>query len=155
METLICKDLAALRTHIGKQLPVGEWVTVTQQMINAFASATHDFQWIHVDVEKAKKYSPFKAPVAHGFLSVSLLSKMLGDVVTVNSATMGVNYGLNKVRFPNPVIVSSKVRLLSKIVGMDDYGENGAKITWDCTIAIEGAEKPACVAEFVSLMFES
>ncbi len=154
MEKLVCKNLAELKQHTNKELPLGDWITVTQEMINAFAEATLDFQWIHVDVEKAKQFSPFKAPVAHGFMSVSLISKMLSDVLQVESAQMGVNYGLNKVRFPNPVLVDSKVRLKSKVLQVEDYGETAAKILWDCTVEIKGAEKPACVAEFVSLMFE-
>ncbi len=154
MEALVCTNLAALKKKVGSELPLGDWITVTQEMINAFAEATLDFQWIHVDVEKANQYSPFKAPVAHGFMSVSLISKMLGEVLRVESVQMGVNYGLNKVRFPNPVLVNSKVRLRSKILQVDPYGDTGMKILWDCTVEIEGAEKPACVAEFVSLMFE-
>jgi len=154
MEKLICKNFTAFRQQEGKDLPVGEWIIVTQKMINAFADATLDFQWIHVDVEKAKKYSPFKAPVAHGFMSVSLLSKMLGDVMEVQSVQMGVNYGLNKVRFPHPVIVDSKLRFIGKISQIENYGDNGLKIIWDCTVEIQGVDKPACVATFVSLMFE-
>ncbi len=154
MEKLICKDFEEFRSLEGQNLPMGPWVTVTQNMINAFAEATLDFQWIHVDVEKAKQHSPFKAPVAHGFLSVSLISKMLGDVVEVQSAKMGVNYGLNKVRFPHPVMVDSKLRFMGKVEKIEDYGPNGLKITWGCTIEIADATKPACVAEFVSLMFD-
>ncbi|MGO4919639.1 MaoC family dehydratase [Maribacter spongiicola] len=138
----------------GKQLPDGDWMTVTQEMINDFAKATGDFQWIHVDVEKAKKHSPFKKPVAHGFMSVSLLSKMLEGSIHVKSAQMGVNYGLNKVRFPSPVFVDSRLRLLGSISNIENYGDTGLKVTWNCTLEIEGAEKPACVAEFLSLMFE-
>ncbi len=154
MEKLICKDFEEFRSLEGQNLPMGPWVTVTQNMINAFAEATLDFQWIHVDVEKAKQHSPFKAPVAHGFLSVSLISKMLGDVVEVQSVKMGVNYGLNKVRFPHPVMVDSKLRFMGKVEKIEDYGPNGLKITWGCTIEIADATKPACVAEFVSLMFD-
>ena len=100
-----------LKSWQGKELPKGDWLLVTQEMINDFAKATQDFQWIHVDVEKAIQFSPFKKPVAHGFLSLSLLSKMLGDLIQVKSVKMGVNYGLNKVRFPSPVVVDSKVCL--------------------------------------------
>ncbi len=154
MAKLELSTLQDLQTWIGKPFPSGEWLNVTQEMINDFANATQDFQWIHVDIEKAKKFSPFKKPVAHGFLSLSLLSKMLGDLVTVNSVNMGVNYGLNKVRFPSPVVVNSRLRLLSVITAIEPYGESGVKVTWNCTIEIENSEKPACVAEFVSLMFE-
>lgn len=154
MKKLICKNFDEFRLYEGKALPVGQWITVCQEMINAFADATLDFQWIHIDVEKAKKHSPFKAPVAHGFMSVSLISKMLGDVIKVESVKMGVNYGLNKVRFPHPVVVDSKLRFVGEINQIEDYGDNGLKITWVCKVEIQDVEKPACVAEFVSLMFE-
>ncbi|MEK6154992.1 MaoC family dehydratase [Flavobacteriaceae bacterium 3-367] len=154
MEKLVCKNFEEFRELKGKELPLGDWIQVTQDMINAFAEATLDFQWIHVDVEKAKKHSPFKAPVAHGFMSVSLLSKMLEDLITVESMQMGVNYGLNKVRFPHPVVVDSKLRLKGKILDIENYGDTGLKVAWDCMVEINGVEKPACVAEFVSLMFE-
>ncbi len=154
MAKLVFKDLKEFATYEGKTLPLGEWITITQEMINDFAKATLDFQWIHTDVEKATQYSPFKKPVAHGFMSVSLLSKMLGDLVQINSVKMGVNYGLDKVRFPNAVLVDSKLRLNGKVEAMEDYSENGIKITWHCSVEIEGEDKPACVAEFISLMFE-
>jgi acyl dehydratase len=154
MALLELEDFKAFRELEGKQLPEGEWMTVTQEMINDFAKATGDHQWIHVDVEKATTYSPFKKPVAHGFMSVSMLSKMLEEIIQVKSAQMGVNYGLNKVRFPNPVLVDNRLRLLGGISTIEEYGDNGLKITWNCAIEIEGSEKPACVAEFISLMFE-
>ena len=154
MDKLIFKDLNEFKTYEGKTLPSGEWITITQEMINDFAKATLDFQWIHVDVEKATKHSPFKKPVAHGFMSVSLLSKMLGDLLEVKSVKMGVNYGLDKVRFPNPVLVDSKLRLNAKVAAIEEYGESGVKITWECSVEIEDVDKPACVAEFISLMFE-
>ncbi|WP_394750437.1 MaoC family dehydratase [Spongiimicrobium salis] len=154
MEKLISANLSDFRTFEGKALPEGQWISVTQEMINAFAEATLDFQWIHVDVEKAKKYSPFKTPVAHGFLSVSLLSKMLGDLLEIKSMAMGVNYGLNKVRFPHPVMVDQELRLKGRIHAIESYGDNGLKVTWDTTVEIKGVDKPACVAEFISLMFE-
>ena len=154
MEKLTCENLTEFRSFEGRALPKGDWIEVTQEMINAFAEATLDFQWIHVDVEKATQYSPFKKPVAHGFLSVSLLSKMLGDLLEVKSMSMGVNYGLNKVRFPHPVMVDNELRLSGKIKAIDSYGENGLKITWDTIVEIKNMDKPACVAEFISLMFE-
>lgn len=147
-------NLDALRQQSGQALPEGEWLTVTQQMVNDFASATGDFQWIHVDAERSSRESPFRKPVAHGFLSLSLLSKLLGDLIHIDSVKMGVNYGLNKVRFPHPVVVGSRVRLVASIAKVEDYAENGVKVTWDCVVAIEKSGKPACVAEFVSLMFE-
>ena len=154
MSVLVCKDFSEFKTYEGKDLPLGQWITVTQDMINAFAEATLDFQWVHVDLERIKKESPFKQPIAHGFLSVSLLSKMIMDLVHVDSMVMGVNYGLNKVRFPSPVLVNSRLRLQGSIQKIESYSDNGLKIIWNCTVEIEGIEKPACVAEFVSLMFE-
>lgn len=154
MTKLVFDNLKEFSAYAGKNLPSGEWITVTQDMINDFAKATLDFQWIHVDVEKATQQSPFKKPVAHGFMSVSLLSKMLGDLLQVKSVKMGVNYGLNTVRFPNAVLVNSRLRLNGKITAIEPYPKNGVKVTCLCTVEIEGAEKPACVAEFISLMFE-
>jgi len=154
MGKIICKDFDEFRALEGKDLPAGEWLQVTQEMINSFADATLDYQWIHTDVEKAIAHSPFKAPVAHGFLSVSLISQMLGDLIEVQTAKMGVNYGLNKVRFPSPVVVNAKLRLLGRITKIENYGDTGLKITWHCGVEIKNHDKPACVAEFISLMFE-
>lgn len=153
MAQIQISDFIEFKTIVGKELPAGAWLTITQEMINDFAKATQDFQWVHVDLEKIKKHSPFKKPIAHGFLSVSLLSKLLTDLITVDSATMGVNYGLNKVRFPSPVLVDSQIRLHTIISTVEDYGDNGLKITWNCSVEIKDVEKPACVAEFISLLF--
>ena len=154
MAKLTLENFDAFRLLEGKNLPVGDWLAVTQEMINDFAKATGDFQWIHVDVEKAVQCSPFKKPVAHGFMSVSLISKMLGEIIKVKSAQIGVNYGLNKVRFPSPVLVDSRLRLVGSILAIENYRETGLKITWKCVVEIEGSEKPACAAEFISLMFD-
>lgn len=154
MAKLVVENFNEFRALEGQSLPEGDWMTVTQEMINDFAKATGDFQWIHVDVEKATKHSPFKKPVAHGFMSVSIISKMLEDLIQVKTAQMGVNYGLNKVRFPSPVLVDSRLRLVGSISNIENYGDTGLKITWNCTVEIEGSEKPACAAEFLSLMFE-
>jgi len=153
MAQLHISDFTEFKSLVGTALPNGEWLTVTQEMINDFAKATQDFQWVHVDLEKIKEHSPFKKPIAHGFMSVSLLSKLLTDLIAVDSATMGVNYGLNKVRFPSPVLVDSQIRLHTVISAIEGYGDNGLKITWNCTVEIKGTQKPACVAEFLSLMF--
>lgn len=154
MAKLELENFESFRKLEGQTLPAGDWLTVTQEMINDFAKATMDFQWIHVDVEKAAKYSPFKKPVAHGFMSLSLLAKLLKDVLLIKSVKMGVNYGLNKVRFPSPVLVDSRLRLISTIQKIENYGYNGVKITWNCVVETDESDKPACVAEFISLMFE-
>ena len=154
MAKLELENFADFRKIEGQRLPAGDWFTVTQEMINDFAKATMDFQWIHIDVEKAEKYSPFKKPVAHGFMSLALLAKLLKDVLLVKSAKMGINYGLNKVRFPSPVLVDNQLRLICTIQKIEDYGDKGLKITWNCVVELDGSDKPACVAEFISLMFE-
>lgn len=154
MKPLNFLDLSEFKTMIGKELPSGEWYTITQQMINDFANATLDKQWIHVDEERAAKESPFKKTVAHGFMSVSMISRMLEEMFVVESVKMGLNYGLNKVRFPNPVPVNSQLRMHSSIKEIEDIANNGIKVTFSCTIEIKGQEKPACVGEFLAALFE-
>lgn len=151
---LVFKNLEEFRSIKGKGLPTGEWYTVTQQMINDFANATLDKQWIHVDEERAAKESPFKSTVAHGFMSVSMISRMLEEMFIVKSVKMGLNYGLNKVRFPSPVPVNSELRMHTSVKDIEDINNNGIKITFSCTIEIKGQEKPACVAEFLAALFE-
>ena len=138
---------------IGKELPYSDWLTITQDMINDFANATLDKQWVHVDVERAKKESPFKTTIAHGFMSLAMLSKMLEDLFIIDSVKMGLNYGLNKVRFPHPVPVNSRLQMQAVIKDVEDQ-HGGVKITFSCVVVIEGIEKPACVAEFLAMMFE-
>jgi acyl dehydratase len=154
MAKLELDNLESFRELAGKPFPTGDWLVITQEMIDDFARATGDFQWIHTDPGKAALHSPYKKTVAHGFLSISLLSRLLGDCVRVHSVRLGVNYGLNKVRFPSPLPVDSRVRLRGEVLKTEPYPRNGLKITWDCTVEIEGVNKPACVAEFVTLMFE-
>lgn len=154
MQKLILKTIKDIKPLQGQALPIGEWFTVTQQMINDFAEATGDKQWIHVNPEQAQQFSPFKTTVAHGFMSVSMLSKQLENLIEIKSVKMGLNYGVNKVRFPNPVPVNSELRLVSSINTVEDFMDNGVKITFNCTMEIKGQEKPACVAEFIAVMFE-
>ena len=154
METQIFKNINAFKTSLGRPLPDGEWYRITQQMINDFANATLDKQWIHIDVERAAKESPFKSTVAHGFMSVAMISKMLENAFKIESVTMGLNYGMNKVRFPNPVPVNSELRMLTSVKEIVNRGDNGVKVTFNCTIEIKGQEKPACVAEFIAALFE-
>lgn len=139
---------------VGKDLPIGSWYTVTQEMITDFANATSDTQWIHIDEARAAEESPFKSTIAHGFMSVSMISKLLEEVFTIKSLKMGLNYGLNKVRFPNPVPVNSQLRMLSRVMAIEKLANNGIKVTFSCTIEIKGEEKPACVAEFLAAFYE-
>ncbi len=148
------KDFATFKTMVGQELPATDWITVTQEMINDFAKATLDFQWIHIDVERAKKESPFGGPIAHGFLSASLLPEFIAKSLSLKSAKMGVNYGMNKLRFPHPVPAGSRLRAKCTVGNVEDYGENGIKTTWNVVMEIEGVEKPAVVAQMVSLAFE-
>lgn len=138
---------------IGKELPHSDWLTITQEMINDFANATLDKQWVHVDVERAKNESPFKTTIAHGFMSLAMLSKMLEDLFQIDSVKMGLNYGLNKVRFPHPVPVNSRLQMQAVIKDIEDQ-HGGVKITFSCVVVIDGIDKPACVAEFLAMMFE-
>jgi acyl dehydratase len=153
MEKLHFKDLTEFKSMIGKELPHSDWLTITQEMINDFANATLDKQWVHVDVERAKNESPFKTTIAHGFMSLAMLSKMLEDLFQIDSVKMGLNYGLNKVRFPHPVPVNSRLQMQAVIKDIEDQ-HGGVKITFSCVVVIDGIDKPACVAEFLAMMFE-
>tara|TARA_R110001592_G_scaffold165752_3_gene400246 strand:+ start:1020 stop:1484 length:465 start_codon:yes stop_codon:yes gene_type:complete len=154
MKPLVFENFATFKLMLNKQLPTGDWYTINQQMINDFANATLDKQWIHVDEKRAAKESPFKSTVAHGFMSVSMISKLLEESFSIKSVKMGLNYGLNKVRFPNPVPVNSELRMHTVVKEIEDLANNGIKVTFSCTIEIQGQEKPACVAEFLAALYE-
>lgn len=154
MNPLIFENFVAFKSMVGKPLPTGNWYTIYQEMINDFANATLDKQWIHIDEVRAKRESPFKSTVAHGFMSVAMISKLLEEIFSIKSVKMGLNCGLNKVRFPNPVLVNSELRMHASIKEIEDLGLNGIKVTFLCTIEIKGQEKPACVAEFIAALFE-
>ncbi len=153
MEKLHFKNLEEFKSMKGKNLPHSNWLTITQEMINDFANATLDKQWVHIDEERAKRESPFKTTIAHGFMSLAMLSKMLEDLFLTDSLKMGLNYGLNKVRFPHPVPVNSRLQMQASIKDIEDQ-HGGVKITFSCVVVIDGIDKPACVAEFLAIMFE-
>ena len=138
--------LAELPAYKGKELGVSDWIEVPQESVNLFAEATGDHQWIHVDVERAKAESPFGGPIAHGYLTLSLLIPMWSQVLTVTDTTMGVNYGLNKVRFPSPVPVGSKLRLTATLKDLEEIN-GGYQLTVAAVIEREGGDKPVCIAE--------
>jgi acyl dehydratase len=138
--------LAELPSLMGKELGTSEWVKVTQGRVNLFADATEDHQWIHVDVERAKAESPFGGPIGHGYLTLSLLIPMWSQVLVVSDATMAVNYGLNKVRFPAPVPVGSKLRLTATLKDVEQV-RGGLQVTADAIIQRDGGAKPVCIAE--------
>ncbi|MDB5880666.1 MAG: putative nodulation protein [Ramlibacter sp.] len=144
MRTL--QSLAELPALVGQEVAVSDWLTVTQEQVNLFADATGDHQWIHVDPEKAKA-GPFGVPIAHGFLTLSLLPKFFETALEIREARMGVNYGLNKVRFTSPVPVGSRLRAHMKLLACQAIENNGMQMTWQVTVEREGSDKPACIAE--------
>ena len=137
---------------VGQELGVSGWITVEQSRIDGFAEATGDHQWIHVDVERARADSPFGAPIAHGFLTLSLVPGLSKDIYRVDNARMGINYGLNKVRFLAPVPVGSRVRLRSELVAATRVNDTTVDLTVKQTIELDGSVKPAAVAEVIARM---
>ena len=142
------ESVAELAAVAGQEIGHSEWVTITQEEVNLFADATGDHQWIHVDPERAAK-GPFGTTIAHGFMTLSLLPRLQHEIYTVNGIKLAINYGLNKVRFPAPVPVGSKVRARSSLVKVEDLGDGAVQATMSTTVDIEGAPKPACVAESI------
>lgn len=140
--------LDALKAVVGQEVAVSDWVMVTQERVNLFADATNDHQWIHVDLERCKSESPFGGPIAHGFLTLSLLSALFEQSVRMVDANMVVNYGLNKVRFPAPVPVGSRVRARLTLAKVEDI-DGGAQLEWNVVVEREGGSKPVCVAELL------
>ena len=137
-----------LRTLVGQELGAGAWVIVSQEKIDAFAETTGDHQWIHVDAERAARETPFGSTIAHGFLTLSLVSSLLRDVVFVSGVRMSINYGLNRVRFVSPVPSGSRIRALVLLGAVTDV-EGGVQATWNVTVEREGGEKPCLVAEWL------
>ena len=146
-----------LQTKVGAESGVGDWFTVTQEMINGFADATLDHQWIHVDVERAARESPFGAPVAHGFFTLSLIPHLTGmvepDKPRYPGVALTVNYGLNRVRFPHPLLAGSRIRARTQLQSVEEVRGNGLQMIHNVTVDIEGIEKPTCVAEMVSRLY--
>jgi len=145
--TVTVNGIDGLREKIGTPLPPSEWHLVTQEQVNQFADATGDHQWIHVDPERAKA-GPFGGPIAHGYLTLSLAPYLLPKVMRVEGFAMGVNYGLNKLRFPSPVPVGGNLRLNSTITDVKEVS-GGVEVTIDMNFEVEGRDKPACVAQAV------
>ena len=144
MKTIALDDLA---NHVGHEIGQSPLHEVTQEQVNLFAEATGDHQWIHVDPERAKS-GPFGGPIAHGYLTLSLAPYLLPQTFQVTGISMGVNYGLNKLRFVSPVPVGKKLRLGASIAAVDEIA-GGAQVTLDLTFEVEGSEKPACVAQAI------
>ncbi len=140
------QTLSDLAACVGQVVATSDWVRITQAQINQFAQATGDHQWIHVDVQRAQS-GPFGAPIAHGFLTLSLIPTFFENALQVVQVRMGVNYGLNKVRFIAPVPVDSRLRAHLKLLRSEPIDNQGTQMAWEVTIEREGADKPVCVAE--------
>lgn len=141
----------ALQAEIGNELGISGWHTVTQDQINTFAEATGDHQWIHVDVERSIKESPYGAPIAHGHLTLSLVPRLIADTIEYLPRTAGINYGLDKVRFMAPVKAGKRVRGRVRLSSAERTNEKTVKVMYSTTVEIEGEDKPACVADSIAL----
>jgi acyl dehydratase len=144
-------QLGELAGHKGSLCCYSPWLTITQNMIGAFADATGDHQWIHVDVERAKRESPWKCPVAHGYLTVSLISRLNPQALRITGTRATINYGLNKLRFPAAVPVGSDIRTKVELVDVTALDDKRVLATYKTTVEINGQDKPACVAENIAM----
>jgi len=142
-----------LLTMVGDDLGSSPWLVVTQEMVNLFADATGDHQWIHVDVERAKD-GPFGGPIAHGYLTLSLLIPLWSQILLFEELDMAVNYGLNKVRFPAPVPVGSRVQLSARLAEAEEVGGGGVQATIETVMHLDGSEKPVCIAQMVHRYYQ-
>jgi len=142
-----------LLSHVGRELGPSEWITVEQAMIDTFADATGDHQWIHVDVERARREMPGGKTIAHGYLTLSLVPRMAATLLHVTRRTRGINYGSNRVRFTNAVPAGARVRLRLRLLRVDEVPDNGVRVTSEMTVEIEGQERPALVAELMSVQY--
>ena len=149
MAKITLDGIPALRERVGTEVSVSDWLEVTQERIDQFAVAIGDFQWIHVDVERAKRESIYGATIAHGFLTLSLMSQLLADAMELRGSRMGVNYGLNRVRFTGPVPSGSRVRARFVLAAVEDI-QGGAQLTWNVTVEREGGDKPVLVAKLLT-----
>ncbi|MGB8856962.1 MAG: MaoC family dehydratase [Burkholderiales bacterium] len=149
------ENMEALRPLIGKKVAVSDWFTITQERINQFADATGDHQWIHVDVERAARESPYKTTIAHGFLTLSLLAGIAIQTIKIKSVKMGVNYGFNRVRFTDAVPAGARIRAHFVLKSMEEMPtDNGSQTVWDVTVEREGSTKPVLVAEWLGRRYE-
>ncbi len=144
----VFEKMSELKALVGQEVAVSDWETITQQRIDQFAQATGDHQWIHVDPERSAK-GPFGTTIAHGFLTLSLLPMFFQSAMEIRDLKMGVNYGLNKVRFTSPVPVGSELRARMSLKSIEDIADNGVQMTWLVTVERKGSERPVCVAESI------
>ena len=147
------QGVEGMKAMLGKQVGPSEWREVTQQMIDDFAEISGDDQWIHVDVERAKREMPGGKTIAHGYLTLSLVPRMGSTLVEVTKRSRGINYGSNKVRFTSPVPAGSRILLRQRILAVDEVAGNGVRVTTECSVEVEGQERPALVAEIMGLRY--
>ena len=145
---MIALDLQALRSRVGEEVAVSDWYEITQARIDQFADATGDRQWIHVDPARAEVESPFESTIAHGFLTLSLVSAMMGEAVRFSGLRMAINYGLNRVRFVSPVPSGARVRGRFVPLTIEDVA-GGLQVTWRVAVERERGDKPSCIAEWI------
>ena len=147
------ESITAIRDHVEREVAVSDWLEVSQERINQFAESTEDRQWIHVDPERAARESPFKETIAHGFLTLSLLSELGKRAMSVGGVRMGLNYGLNRVRFVRPVPAGSRIRGRFTLATVEEI-KGGVQATWNVTVERDGSERPCCVAEWLVRYYE-
>jgi acyl dehydratase len=145
------KSLAELKSATGQAIGVSAWMTVTQDLIDGYADVIDDHQWIHVDPERAAR-SPLGTTIAHGYLTLSLIPAMIRNLYAVAGVSARLNYGSNRVRFPTPVPRGGRLRTHLKILSTEDGADGAVRVTWQATVELEGSEKPACIAEILTLM---
>lgn len=149
----IIPGIHALKPLVGRRLGTSDWITVTQEQIQRFADATGDHQWIHCDVERARRESPFKGTIAHGYLTLALAPALMSQVLRVEGVRMGVNYGVEKMRLPAPVPAGARLRMSAEIKDVRDLPGGGARATIGLSFEIEGQAKPACVADAIYVYY--
>ena len=153
MAKRIVESPQAMKALVGQELGVSDWLVMTQERINKFAEASGDHQWIHVDVERCKTDMPDGKTIAHGNLTFSVISTFGKDVLKIENVRNGINYGSNKVRYTSPVQVGARIRGRQKLLAADDMKDGGIRMTYQWTVEIEGKERPACVAETMSIAY--
>ena len=151
--TTIVQGIGGLRDLVGQHLGYSDYVEITQDQVNLFADATGDHQWIHVDVERAKREMPGGKTIAHGYLTLSLVPRMAATLLEVVHRSRGINYGSNKIRFISPVPAGSRIRVRQRIVAAEEVSGNGVRVTSEMSVEIEGQERPALVGEIIGVRY--
>lgn len=152
MQRCDVQTIGELAAMVGKTVYVSDWIDVTQEMIDHFAAATGDYQWLHVDVERARRESPYGCTIAHGHLTAALIARFAQSSLTIAEKKSGLNYGSNKIRYLAPVKVNSRLRGRAELIGYEEI-KNGAQLFWNTTVEIDGEERPACIAETITRVF--